>query len=123
MKYLSANDVPGLFGEVEPPQGMNFGGNDPVAGFGKLISFGINLFIIAAGMFLLIYMLWGAFDWIVSGGDKERIQKAQNKITNALIGMILVFIVIIVFQVLAGNLLKIITPTADGWQLNLPTLR
>ncbi len=125
MKFLAANDIPGLFGTVEPPQGMNFGGSDPVSGFGKFIAFGINLFVVVAGMFLLIYMMWGAFDWIISGGEKERIQKAQSKITNALIGIILVFAVIVVFNVFAGNILKIIKPSEDGsgWQLVLPVLK
>ena len=125
MKFLAAQDIPGLFGTVAPPQGMNFGGSDPGAGLGKFIGFGINLFTIVAGMFLLIYLLWGALDWIVSGGEKERIAKAQNKITNALIGMVLVFVVLVVFNVLAGQILGIIkVDQATGqWQLNLPTLK
>lgn len=122
MKLLAA-DVNDLFGTVEPPQGMNFGGSDPVQGFGKFIGFGINLFVIVAGLFLLIYLLWGAFDWINSGGEKEKIAKAQNKITNALIGIVLIFAVLAVFNVLAGQLLGIINVNPDGsWELRLPTL-
>ncbi|MFH0979384.1 MAG: hypothetical protein V1803_00325 [Candidatus Roizmanbacteria bacterium] len=123
MKYLAANDIPGLFGTVKPPQGMNFFGDDAVAGFGKLVGFGIRTFIIVASIFLLLYLLWGAFDWIVSGGEKEKIQKAQNKITNALVGFLLIFGVIVVFQVFAGNMLGIITPTPEGWEFNLPSLK
>ncbi|KKQ23691.1 MAG: hypothetical protein US40_C0007G0005 [Candidatus Roizmanbacteria bacterium GW2011_GWC2_37_13] len=119
---LQAADVNDAFGTVDPPKGMNFGGSDPVAGFGTLIGFGIRMFIIIAGIFLLVYLFWGAFDWITSSGEKEKVSKAQNKITNALIGIILIFAVIVVFQVLAGNILKIIVPTDQGWQLNLPTL-
>ncbi|MCL4363970.1 pilin [Patescibacteria group bacterium] len=126
MNLLAAGqDVQSLFGTVAPPQGMNFGGSDPLAGLAKFISFGIQLFLIVAGMFLLLYLLWGAFDWIVSGGEKEKISKAQNKITNALIGIILVFGVLVVFNLLAGQLLGIIKvdPATGGWQLNLPTLQ
>lgn len=121
MKYL-ADSVTDLFGTVEPPSGMNVGGSNPVEGVGKLIGFGVNIFILVAGIFLLIYMLWGAFDWIISNGEKERIQKAQSKITNALIGMLLIFVVIVIFNVIAGNVLKIVTPSEDGWIFNLPTL-
>jgi len=123
MRIFAAADIQDAFGTVEPPQGMNFGGSDPVQGFGTLIGFAIQMFIVVAGLFLLVYLLWGAYDWITSGGEKEKITKAQHKITNALIGFLLVFIVIVVFNVVAGRLLKIITPTDQGWQLNLPTLK
>lgn len=119
-----AADIQDAFGTVNPPKGMDFGAADPVAGFGNLIGFGIQLFIAVAGMFLLLYLLWGAYDWIASGGEKEKITKAQQKITHALIGFTLIFVAIVIFNVLAGRILKIITPNPDGsgWQLNLPTL-
>jgi len=113
-----------LFGGISPPAAMNVGGSDPVAGLGKFIGFGINMFILVAGMFLILYLLMGAFDWIVSGGEKERIVKAQNKITNALIGMLLVFVVLTVFNLLAGNILGIIRPNdSGGFDIKLPTLK
>jgi len=123
MKLL-ADSVDDIFGTVDPPEGMNIGGGgDPIQGLGKLIGWGINIFIIIAGMFLLLYLFLGAFDWITSGGEKEKITKAQNKLTNALIGMVLVFAVLIVFNVLAGQLLGIVDTTNGGFNLKLPTLR
>lgn len=123
MRFLAAQDINDLFGTVEAPQGMNFGKDNPVQGFGTFIGFAINIFVTIAGLFLLLYLLWGAFDWITSSGEKEKITKAQNKITNALIGIVLVFVVLAVFNVLAGQLLGIIHVNDDGsWQLNLPTL-
>jgi len=122
MKLLT-QDIEKVFGTVEAPQGMNFGGDDPIQGLGKFISFGLNLFIIISAFFLFIYLLWGAYDWIISGGEKEKITKAQSKITNALIGMVLIFIVLVVFNLLTGELLGIINVNPDGsWQLQLPTL-
>ena len=92
-------------------------------GLGKLIAFGIQMFIVVAGMFLLLYLLWGAFDWITSGGEKEKITKAQNKITNAFIGMFLIFVVLVVFVAFAGNSLGIISPDGSGgFDIKLPTL-
>ncbi|MCX7955987.1 MAG: pilin [Patescibacteria group bacterium] len=123
MNFL-AEDISDIFGEITPPQAMNFGGDDPALGLSNLISFGIRLFIIVAGMFLLLYLLWGAFDWISSGGEKEKITKAQNKITNALIGMVLIFAILVIFNVFAGNMLRIIEVGPNGeWSFKLPTLR
>jgi magnesium-transporting ATPase (P-type) len=125
MKLLTANDpaIDALFGGITPPEAMNVGGSDPVAGLGKFIGFGINMFILVAGMFLILYLLMGAFDWITSGGEKEKLIKAQNKITNALIGIVLVFVVLTVFSVLAGNILGIVRPNGrGGFDIRLPTL-
>jgi hypothetical protein len=39
-------------------------------------------------LMVLIYFAWGAIDWIAAGGDKGKIETARNKITNAIIGII-----------------------------------
>ena len=127
MKYLAEVDpeIQKLFGDISPPAAMNVGGGDPVQGLGKFIGFGIQMFILVAGLFMLVYLLWGAFDWISSSGEKEKITKAQNKITNALIGILLVFVVLTVFNLLAGNILGIIVVdpnNPNGFQIKLPTL-
>ena len=124
MKYLATVDpaIQELFGGISPPDAMNVGGDKPVEGLGKFIAFGINMFILVAGMFLILYLLMGAFDWINSGGEKEKIEKAKNKITNALIGMLLVFVVLTVFNLLAGNILGIVKPGGGWFVIKLPTL-
>jgi len=123
MKLLADAATDALFGGISPPAAMNVGGADPVQGLGRFIGFGIQMFILVAGMFLLLYLLWGAFDWIISGGEKERITKAQHKITNALIGMLLIFVVLTIFNLLAGNILGIVEPNGSGgFNLKLPTL-
>ncbi|MBI3103501.1 hypothetical protein HYZ05_01015 [Candidatus Daviesbacteria bacterium] len=45
------------------------------------ISFAVALLVV------LVMLIWGAFEWIVSGGDKEAVGKARNRIINALIGL------------------------------------
>lgn len=118
-----AQGVEDIFGKISPPPGVSSTiASDPVAALGKLLGTAINLFVVGAGLFLLVWMLWGAFDWIVSGGEKERIAKAQNKITNALIGMLLIFVVLTVFGVFAGNILGIIKNENGQWILQIPHL-
>jgi hypothetical protein len=54
----------------------------------------------------LIYTVWGAVDWIISGGDKEKIGAARKKITTALIGLtVLAMSFMIVYMV--GKLIGI----------------
>ena len=124
MKFLADQAIDDLFGGISPPAAMDVGGSDPVAGLGKFIGFGINMFILIAGMFLIFYLLWGALDWINSSGEKEKLTKAQNKITNALIGIVLIFVVLTVFNLLAGNILGIVEPIdGGGFNIKLPTLK
>lgn len=102
---------------------MNIGGDDPVKGVGILIGWGINIFILVAGLFLLVYMLWGALDWIMSSGEKERLSKAQSKITNAIIGMLVIFISLVVFNVFAGKMLGIVEVNdRGGFSIKIPFL-
>lgn len=76
---------------AEPPkEPTNITITKPGEGFGDLGNFVNNLLTLAFGVALLVVLfmlVWGAFDWITSGGDKEAVGKARSKIINALIGM------------------------------------
>lgn len=61
-----------------------------------VIGFVIRLFFIIAGVIALVYLLLGAFAWVTSGGNKENVEKAREKIQAAIIGLILIVIVIVV---------------------------
>jgi len=53
---------------------------------GNLIAAGI----IIAGILTLFYLVWGGIQWLISGGDKAGLETARERITNAIIGLILV---------------------------------
>jgi hypothetical protein len=38
---------------------------------------------------VIAFFLLGAFEWITSGGDKTKVENARNKITSAVIGLVL----------------------------------
>lgn len=59
-----------------------------------ILSFAIRLFFVIAGIFALLYLLLGAFAWVTSGGNKENVEKAQQKIQAAIIGVILIVAVL-----------------------------
>ncbi len=54
-------------------------------------SFGVGIILAALGT--LIYLLWGAFEWITSGGDKTNLENARNKIVHAIIGLVIVAVI------------------------------
>lgn len=71
-----------------------------IPGFDKVLTFIIRIFFIVAGLVALIYLLLGALSWITSGGNKENVDKAREKIQAALLGMILIFVVLAIVGVI-----------------------
>lgn len=57
-----------------------------------------------AGLLLLIYLLFGGYQWMFSKGDPNALQKAKEIITKALIGFVIVFVSFWIVQ-LVGVLL------------------
>lgn len=63
---------------------------EPTKGYKDLGKFVTNALTVAFGIALLVVLamlIWGAFEWIVSGGDKDAVGKARGRIINALIGL------------------------------------
>ena len=102
----------------------------PVPGFNNMFSsisnvfiVGIQLFLTVAAISVLIYLLWGAYDWISSSGDAEKLAMAQAKMTHAVIGLLLTIVALIIFAVVAGPILGIITQNDAGqWVFKLPSI-
>lgn len=72
--------------------------------FGVVLTFLIRTFFIVGGIIALLYLLLGAFSWITSGGNKENVDKAREKIQAAIIGVILIFVVLAIVIVLEETL-------------------
>jgi hypothetical protein len=72
----------------------------------------INILLGAAGVLAFLYLLFGGIRWITAGGDKDALDKARKHITQALIGLAIVFSVyalLYVVQVLFGvNLIQFV---------------
>ncbi len=110
-----------LFGQITPPPGSGFvTGPNPL---GQLIAVAIRVFLIAAAITALIYLLWGALDWITGGGDKEKLAKAQAKISQAALGMILIVVALVIFGTLTGDVLGIIKNGPNGWEFAIPMIK
>lgn len=57
-----------------------------------LISNTIGIMTIIAGIYFLFQLILSGFRWIAAGGDKQVVQEAQKRISNSLIGLIVVVI-------------------------------
>lgn len=59
-----------------------------------LLTFLIRVFFAIAGLASLLYLLLGALAWVTSGGSKEGVDKARDKIEAAIIGLIVIVAVL-----------------------------
>lgn len=109
-----ANHTPGHV-SIERPKidGKNVG----FSTLGDFISKILTLAFVIAILLVLVMLIWGAFEWIASGGDKEAVGKARNRIINALIGLAVLAIAFALFQVagqfIGFNILDFTIPTPN----------
>jgi len=96
---------------LNPPPGFN-----TLTGLtlGGVISFLVAAVLILAGVIFFFMLVIGGIQWIMSGGDKAKTEEARNRITAALIGLIIVFaawlIIILVQNVFGVSLLNFTIP-------------
>lgn len=56
---------------------------------GTLIPKMVGLLLVFGGVAFFFMFIWGAITWILSGGDKASVENAKGRITNAIIGLVL----------------------------------
>jgi hypothetical protein len=56
---------------------------------GNLITSVLTIVMVVAILLVLLYLIMGGIEWITSGGDKGKTESARNKITSAIIGIII----------------------------------
>lgn len=61
-----------------------------VTDVGQLIGAGVGALLIIAALLAFLYLVLGGIQWITSGGDKTGMEAARNKITHAIVGLIIV---------------------------------
>lgn len=71
------------------------------------INLAINLFFVIALVLGISLLLYSGIQWILSGGDKQKLQNARSRLTYTIVGIIIValsfLIVNTVITLLGGN--------------------
>jgi hypothetical protein len=68
----------------------NTGGGTIITNLGVYISNIVGIVLILASIVTFFYLAYGGLMWILSSGDKGKVEEARNRITNALVGLTLV---------------------------------
>lgn len=74
--------------------------------FESTISKIIGVLTVSAILWFLLQLFLGAYGWISAGGDAKAVESARQKITNAIIGLIIIFAALILASVI-GYLLGV----------------
>ena len=73
------------FDDIEVDPGTGY-----ATDFGKMFSSILNVVMLIAAVLVFAFLIYGGVQWITSGGDKTKAEEARNKITAAIIGLIIV---------------------------------
>lgn len=122
LAYVHAQSSVGtVFGSPVKPPGPAW--SNPVEGLTTIIIWGIRMVLLVGIITVLVFLLWGAYDWITGGGDQEKLDKARSKLTNAVLGIVLMIVALGVFFTVSGDVLGILRRGSDGrWIFTLPAV-
>lgn len=73
---------------------------------GEIISDVLPFLFAAAGLLLLLFLLYGGLSLMLSRGDPKAVQSAKDKITGAVVGFVIVFVAYWLVQII-GTILGI----------------
>lgn len=82
----------------------------------KIVGSIVTIMLVLAVVLCLFFLVWGAIRWIMSGGDKGKVDAARGTITAAIIGLIIAFLAyfflnLIVFLFTKNSVNNLFIPT------------
>lgn len=103
-KLIAANIPPitvpnGHGNNLYNPAIGNLGNNSGISFVQQLIPSLVGLAFVVGVLIFFFMLLLGAIQWISSGGDKAAVEGARGKITQALVGIIVLFSVFAIIKV------------------------
>lgn len=84
---------------------------------GQMIASVLSFAILIGFILTFFFLLQGAFGWISSGGDEGKVEAARNRITHAIIGLVLLVSVWVIFN-FVGDFIGL-----DPTSLPIPSLK
>lgn len=79
-----------VFAQSAPQITINQPSNIKITDVGVLVSSLVGVLLIISALLAFFFLILGGIQWITSGGDKAGMEAARNKITHAIVGLIIV---------------------------------
>lgn len=79
-----------IIGGVNPPPGVSAWGGTNAAGLIPFLSAILKLFVVIAGLYALLNIIFAGYGFISAGGDPKGVEKAWSKIWQSIVGLFIV---------------------------------
>ncbi len=78
----------------------------PSGGFGtsgvSVIQVALTILFVLADVAALAFVIFAGIQWVISGGDKQKIQAARNRLIYSIIGLIVITLSFFIVQVVSN---------------------
>ncbi len=86
---------------------------------GSIVGTVIALIFAVAILVALLYLVWGGFKWLTSGGDKQAVASAREHIVAAIVGLVIIFLSYLVLNLILqffglNTLSNVVIPNING---------
>lgn len=123
MRYLASEEPWGGFGAGAPSEPEII--TNPVIGiFGTqpgnltiaaILAAFLRLALVGGGIMLIFHLAWAGLNWLTAGADENKLRQSKDRINNALAGIFLLALVLVIIAlinaILGLNILKPTLPT------------
>lgn len=92
-----AVNFPDIIKKVFPPESLPAKANLTL---GDIVSRILLYIFVLAGLILFGFLIFGGFELLTSAGNPDKVKAAQGKITNAIVGFIIIFLSYWIVQIL-----------------------
>lgn len=90
-----ASNIEQVFGKINPPAFVqNIGSGE--GGISRILTGILNIIYVIAIIAFVFMFVWGAAQWILSGGEKDKVAAAKQRITHAFIGIVILALAAVV---------------------------
>jgi|SRR5579884_3173366 len=66
----------------------------------NIVGNAVTILIVFAAILCLFFLLWGGIRWVMSGGDKGKIDQARGTIVHAIIGLVITLLAYFILNVI-----------------------
>lgn len=99
---------------------ISFGGKTQFNNLGEFIQYGYRYGILIAGILSVLMIIFGGFQWAMSGGNSSTIENAKKRIGGAVIGLAIAVLSYTILYIINPNLVNLRLP--EIWMVNTARL-
>lgn len=69
--------------------------------FASYIAIFWQFIVIVGGLAVLLYLIWGALDWIFAGNNADRMTRAKTKFMDGIFGLVLLVLSYLIIKIIS----------------------